>query len=374
MKNKLYAGAAVVLSTGSAFAGGLDRSYTPVDLLFQEGNYAEFRLGYVDPSLDGKDIAGFKTGNVAKTYTNLGAGVKLDVNDAMSVALIFDQPYGVDVKYKDRSPVLGNTRAKAKTNALTFLMRYKFNDNFSVYGGPRVVRADGRIKLSGLAYGPVSNYDVDFGKDTGVGVVAGAAYERPDIALRVALTYHSRTKLSMETTETFPVGFPNPLVPGGVPLPTGNTTVKTPQSVKLEFQTGVAKDTLVFGSARWSEWSEFELVPQLLGANLAQLDDRWNFELGAGHKFTDRFAASMSFNFEPKKGDDLVSPLSPTNGSFGVTIGGRYDLTEKVTLSSGVRYTWLKDAKPETGTPDVERANFKNNHAISYGMKIGYKF
>jgi hypothetical protein len=58
---------------------------------------------------------------------------------------------------------------------------------------------------------------------------------------------------------------------------------------------------------------------------------------------------------------------------MGVALGASYR-TGPVELSGGVRYTWLGDAKPETGTPDVARANFSDNDAVSVGLKLGYYF
>ncbi len=47
---------------------------------------------------------------------------------------------------------------------------------------------------------------------------------------------------------------------------------------------------------------------------------------------------------------------------------------QAISPSGGARYTWLGDADPETGTPDVARANFTDNTALSLGLRIGYDF
>ena len=99
----------------------------------------------------------------------------------------------------------------------------------------------------------VDNYRVDAGKDWGYGWMLGTAYERPDIALRVSLSYYSKISHSLDTQES--------TATTGV-LPT-QTEVDTPQSVSLDFQTGVAPKTLVFGSIRWVDWSEFRIDPPL---------------------------------------------------------------------------------------------------------------
>ncbi|MBU2288850.1 MAG: aminotransferase class I/II-fold pyridoxal phosphate-dependent enzyme, partial [Gammaproteobacteria bacterium] len=113
-----------------------------------------------------------------------------------------------------------------------------------------------------------------------VGWVAGVAWERPDIAARVSLTYNSEVDHDFDTVERGPLVDPDG--PGPVPaLPllegTSTTTVSTPESWNLEFQTGVAADTLVFGSIRWVEWSAFRVDPRqfttVTGGGLVDLED-----------------------------------------------------------------------------------------------------
>ncbi|EOZ9193870.1 transporter, partial [Acinetobacter baumannii] len=52
-------------------------------------------------------------------------------------------------------------------------------------------------------------------------------------------------------------------------------------------------------------------------------------------------------------------------------------------ITGSLKYFWLGDTKTEDGTyylpiegikPYAEQANFKNNHAIAYGLKFGYWF
>ncbi|MDR9395107.1 OmpP1/FadL family transporter [Roseovarius sp. SYSU LYC5161] len=375
MKTTALAAATFGIAAGAAQAGGLDRSYTPVDLIFEKGNYAELSFGYTDPDLTGNDVLGNAISNVGGSFGIAGAGLKLDFGDKLSFGLIYDQPYGSDILYggNPATTMLAGTRAKTESNALTALLKYRATDRFSVYGGPRLLHAEGEVSLSGLAYGPFSGYDVNFASDNGVGFVAGAAYEIPDIAFRASLTYHSAIDLGMVTTETFPATAPVP-VPTTVPLTTGNTDVEVPQSIELALQTGIAKNTLAFGSIRWSEWEAFTLTPPAFGTNLAQIDNATTYELGLGRRFTEKFSASISARYEAGGDDDLVSPLAPTNGQTSLSIGGEYQLTEAVSLSGGIRYTWLGDALPETGTPDTQRATFVNNDAISAGLKLGVHF
>ena len=80
----------------------------------------------------------------------------MDVNPALSFAVIFDQPYGVDVSYagSPATTLLGGTAAELNSRAVTAIGRYRINDAFSVHAGVRRQQLDADVTLSGLAYGP----------------------------------------------------------------------------------------------------------------------------------------------------------------------------------------------------------------------------
>lgn len=390
-----------------AAAGGIDRAANTNDIIFRDGNYAEIGGSRTIPDVTGTDRPSalpqrYQYTGVADSFTLLNFGIKYDVNDQFSVAFTGQQDYGSDINY-DGNPgtsLLGGTSAVADTYALSLLARYKLTENFSVHGGLRADRADGKIKLNGLAYGgptafgptgaplsaaqikgltggartsnAVSGYQVDLDQDWGYGFKLGAAYEIPEIALRVAVTYNSKITHDFGTTERFSGA-------GGrtANFTGGTTSVDTPQSVNVNLQSGVAKDTLVFANYRWADWSEFKINPteftKATGAQLVSVDDAHTYEIGIARRFTPAFAARASVVRDIVEGDNLVSPLSPTKGYTAVAVGGSYTVGP-VEYSAGVRYFLLGDAQPETGTPDTARADFTDNDAIAFGFRIGYSF
>ncbi len=371
MHKTTAAAAFVAVSATMTNAGGLDRSYTPIDVIFDEGSFAEVSYGFTMPDASGVDFLGNATGNVAGDYGILGSAFKIDISERLTFALIADQPYGADTAYAGNpaTTLLGGTFAKAESSALTALLKYNLTDRFSIYGGPRMVKADGTIGLSGLAYGVLSGTTVRFRGTSSTGIVLGGAYEIPEMALRVSGTYHSPVRLKMATFENIPVAAGGT----GTAIPTGVTPVELPQTFELAAQSGINENTLVFGSIRYSDWDAFSLNPPSPVPNLAELDETFTYELGVGRRFSDRFSARMSVIYEPGGGDNLVSPLKPTDGLTAVSVGGRYKLTEQIELSGGMRYTWLGDSLPETGTPDTARASFTNNDALSVGLSVRVK-
>lgn len=381
--------AVLLLGPGAAMAEGLDRSGTPIDIIFEKGNYAEVSLGVVDPDITGRDFAGNNVGDVGDDFTILGGGIKLDFGGPVSFALIYDEPYGSDILWPGArsGTLLGGTKADAESDGLTVLIKYQATDRISVYGGPRVASAEGEIVLGGLGFsagalagtGPdLNGYTATFDSTTGVGAVVGAAYEIPDIALRASFTWHSSIDIDMKTTEAFPSsnlgGAP---VGSGITGPaatTGTTDVTLPETFKLAVQSGIAKNTLLFGSVRYADWQEFSLIPPVLQRDLATLDSAITYEIGIGRRFTERLSGRISYTLDDSDGDDLVSPLAPTDGSQAISIGAKYKLTDTIDISGGIRYTLLGDARPEIGTPDTPLADFDDNDAISAGLTLGVHF
>ncbi len=356
------AAAALLLTTTALSAGGLDRSGQPIGALFETGNYAELGFGMVQPSVSGTfthPVAGdFSSGNVADDYTQLTFALKMDLNEQLSLALILDQPYGAAVNYGNTDPgyPLAGTFADLRSQALTALLRYKISDRFSIHGGIRSVGMEAELQVSS----PAGTYAAEFENARAVGYIAGAAYEIPDIALRVALTYSSETEFSNPT---------NVMVAPGVWAPVANTEYVMPQQIALDFQTGIAANTLLMGQVRWVEWTATEISPQGYPNNplVSYSDDRITYTLGIGRKFSDSFSGAISVSYEEDQGN-LVSNLSPSDGQIGIQIGGSYTM-DNVELTGGIRYIMVGDAVTES-----IGADFAGNSALAIGLSVGYHF
>jgi long-subunit fatty acid transport protein len=369
MKYIAYSAAMLAVTGTSAAAIGLDRSSQDITAIFEPGGYVELSYGFTQPALTGDDVLGNPISDVGVDYSQVALSFKMDVGQSFSIGLIIDQPYGANIAYEGdpTTTMLGGTEAVLDSRAITAIGRYRFNDNFSVHAGVRQVTLDGEVTLAGLAYAGLSGYNVELENGEGTGWLAGVAYERPDIALRVALTYNSEIENTFDTLETTPLG----------PVES-TTTVSAPEAWNLDFQTGVAQDTLVFGNIRYAMYSQTILSPDFFatatgGASITDIEDGTSYTLGVARRFTDAFAGTLSLTYEPEGTDSLVSPLSPTNGLFGITVGGRYTM-DAIEFSGGIRYTMLGDAEPETGTPDVARAEFTDNDALSVGLSVAYRF
>ncbi len=356
MNKFLLTASAFALSATGALAGGLDRSGQSVGIIFEDGGYVELSFGMVMPSVTGTFAVGpTPSGNMAGSYSQFSLGVKQDINDKISIGIVLDEPYGASVDYPAGAYPLAGTTAEVSSQALTAVGRYKVSDRFSVIAGIRTQSITGDIAITG-------GYFLTMESAGDFGYLVGAAYEIPDIALRVALTYNSAIDTTLTGTE---VGV------GAVSL-----DVTMPQSINLDFQTGIAADTLLFGSVRWAEWTAFDLMPPAYAAanggdSLLDYDnDVFTYSLGVGRKFSDTFSGSIALGYEAATAT-AASPssnLSPTDGYFSVQIGGKYTM-DNMNISGGIRYVVLGDAITST-----LGSSFTDNSAIGVGIKVGYSF
>lgn len=330
--------------------------------------------------------------------------------------------------------MLGGTKADLNSIAATFVGRYKVSDRISVFAGMGVQRIDASVGLNGQAYAqaisaagtartfngmiagtglppvtaqevggaaaaanagnlapiaalntryaPTGNpaagnalvtnfanavtgfnatggYSFDMDATTEPNYLIGAAYEIEEIGLRVSGTYRFETKHKADTVENVLGTTTN-----------GSVEFVTPRSFNLEAQTGIAEGTLLTASYRWVEYSAVDLVPDFLQSDLVNLDDQERYTLGVARRFSDKLAGSATLIYEPETGD-LVSPLGPTNGLKGISLGGRWT-DGALQVSGGINYSWLGDATAEVASRPV--TDFSDNHALGIGFSAKLTF
>ncbi len=358
MKNTLTVCAALLLTTSAAFAGGIDRSGQSIGAIFEQGSYAELSYGSVMPDVTGSIAGGaLESGNIAPSYGVLGLAYKTDLDDKVSLAIIIDQPFGANVAYGGTTYPLAGTTAQVNSTAITAVGRYKFNENVSVHFGPRYLQADG---MYAAVVGGTTFYQSNYESGSGAGYVAGVAYERQDIALRVALTYSSAIELNLDGDGA-----------GGF----GDLNARMPESWNLDFQSGVAADTLVFGSIRHVGWSEAFITDAAFGDLVTYDQNTTTYTLGVGRKFSDSFSGALSFGYEEAQGG-TASNLSPTDGNMSIGLGGTYTMASGLELTGGIRYVMTGDASSDVpvSTTATTPSDFSDNSAIAIGLKVAYNF
>ncbi|QQA44838.1 outer membrane protein transport protein [Pelagovum pacificum] len=385
-RTSVAAMAALLATTSLAHAGGIDRLRTPLGLLFEDGSGANLTLSYGTPDVSGTygpALGGGSTGDMAGSFINYSFTLKTQLNDRIGLMFTSFSPYGANADYM-QGPYTGLS-ADWDADGSTILASYRLNPNFIFYGGARITTSQAEITIpdtlirGGLAAaGAAGNatagaaaaaapagslaYSATTEKNGGTSYIAGAAYERPDIALRVGLTYESGYTHEFETVETLP----------GLGVSASSVTeIDMPSVVTLDFQTGVAADTLVFGSIRHATWSDWHVRPQaydaLFGEEITGFDnDVTTYQVGVGRQFSDALSGFARVTYEAADGE-TASRLAPTDGTRGIGVGMSYD-AGGAEFTMGVEYQKLGDATDASGT------EFEDNDAlgVSFGITSGF--
>ena len=426
------------LPTAGAFAAAMDRSGQSMSAFFQPGNYFEAGLSVLDPTVEGVEAGKSATqrhiGDMADSYYFPSAALKLQVADQFSVGILYDQPFGAKAEYSGNNvfvsapndlilsslpglttsaigaDIQGNTNVEVDTQNLSLILGYQPTENWNIYGGAAYQTVKGHVSLRGSAYSLYNGYDANIKETGGMGWLAGVAFQIPEIALKASVTY--RSEIDHDVTIRESIGLVDHIAnipPGQLPaLPPaagaliggaiaanaaeGKTTITTPQSVNLDFQTGIMADTVAFANVRWVNWKDFairpykfgkvsEVVGQAVGRpngfNLVEYsEDQWSVTAGVGRKLTEKWAGNVSVGWDSGAGNP-VTTLGPTEGFWNVGLGAQYSPTPQTFIAGGVKYFWLGDAKAQTGAQaggSEYVAEFKDNHALAYGLKIGYRF
>ncbi|WP_391482118.1 OmpP1/FadL family transporter [Nereida sp. NH-UV-3] len=356
--NKLTTAGAVLLATTSlAAAGGIDRSNQFIGPLFEAGgetgSYVQLSIGKVDPTTTFSAGAS-SADTILPTYISSSFAIKSDLSEKLSFGVIVDAPFGVEVDYTgtalDAAPgVSPAPQADLSTQAITGLLRYKINENFSVHAGIRGLSVDGHV-INDQGILTASN-------DRNWGYVAGVAYERSDIAMRIAITYNGEIDNDMAGTLVTPQNLTGAI---------DNFNVTTPESINVEFQTGIAADTLLFGTMRYAKYDGFNLTTTE-GVNFVTFtNDTLDYSVGLGRQLSEKYSVAATYSKGEAGARPGTTPLAPTNGSDTIGLAATY--TEgNMKLTAGVSYGKL-------GDQDVGAFQYRDASVVGFGLRLGYNF
>ena len=259
------------------------------------------------------------TGDVFGARWNFSGAFKARPQRPALLRLIFDQPYGADTFYGQElpaaaaafHPLYAGSLADVKTYQITGVLAYDVNPNVKVYGGLRAERLDAKAAVS-VRLRLLGRRRQEVGLRLSGRRRLRAAGDRAPGGADLHLEDRPRPRHRRDDP---PIGA----------TPSADhtaTDVDTPQSVSLEFQTGITPKTLVFGSVRWVDWSEFSSRPPLYEQAIAELigeprplvdyaDDWWTYNLGIGRQLTDqpRRLGLDHLRAGRRRRDDLARPL-----------------------------------------------------------------
>lgn len=378
-----------VASAQLSNAAGLERRNIDTDFLFADGMVVDLGVGSVAPSFTpSQDGAfAFEAGkNIAPSFSVTTGSFKAAMNDNLDLGVWHtNSGNGVHVDYgavtgpgmtgafnSTFTAVTNSAQIKADVSIPTTMVaaRYSINENLSIIAGAKYVNvSSGQLMLPsemGVAdpAAPGGDATIDttsvwnLGRKDGTGTVFGVAYEIPEIALRVSLVSEGDIALSIPTTT------------GGGVAANGNSTASIGDAITLSFQTGIAENTLLFGSVRQSNWANNQIsVPTAAGlAQVTSFKDGENFTIGIGRKFSEKLSASLSYYFSDGDGNG-ASELSPYGETKTVSLGTKYTLNESSDVSFGLSHSERGDAT--TGTFS---AKLSGSSVTSLGLKLTHRY
>ncbi|MBV7520624.1 MULTISPECIES: OmpP1/FadL family transporter [Sinorhizobium/Ensifer group] len=335
--------AAGLLVASAAHAGGLERGGYNIDLLFDPSDYAgEASATYVNPQRELKNVRDTDTTSAVFPFNGTGpgagggnlnsrpntaddtesywvprVGVKARFADDIDCMADYSQPWGAHTNPGlNWAGANNNVETKVESDNYAATCSYKWDvgqGQFRIIGGVFYQEVSGFKErlvqdFTGvppvLAAGRTGIGRLDLEGD-GWGWRAGVGYEIPEYAVRASLVYNSAVDLDnlAGTIDLRDVRGPAPVNFYGV-----SGFASMPDSLELKIQSGIAPDWVAFGSVKWTDWSQLQVLKfcPSSGGTLAQpctsLDllyrDGWTISGGFGHKFNDQWNGAVSLTWD----------------------------------------------------------------------------
>ena len=369
--------AGLCVSSTALMAGGWETGTLPTSMMYEDGNYFEFSYGSLNYNLDGvasvvlqaspttELVAGQKH-KMAKDQTRTSLAAKFSVGSYDVGISRFDNG-AIQLDGTNSTVTSKTASADIKLTTMAIMGSRSLDNGMSVGLGMRNGQlGSGTVStLAGVTYSVESA--------TASSAIASIAYEKPEIALRAELVYEDSVGMPFDVTLSNGV-----TATGGLALP---------QSTTLNFQTGIATDTLLFGSVRNVAWSSSQVAVDaavdLLDIS-SEFDNTTSYNVGVGRKLTEDLSASLSYAQEAGTGSTSTSGFTLTNGYNSLSAGLKYTI-DNINISLGYSYvmpgdvtiTHNVDADPSTdpATPATTlKTVYENSTVQALGIRIGVNF
>ena len=361
----ILAGIAVSTATGGALAGGLEANGYNWDLLFDPATYAG--KGTVTHVIINHDISnptlapglGTVATSSSRNYYNFAA--KADLIDDMSCLVSVQNPWGsgTDRSFAHAATTRQSVRERITSNDIGLTCAYGFavgSGSLSVIGG---VSAQSLHYEASLPFPGTPAIELD---GNGFGWRIGAAYEVPDIALRVSAIYNAAIDYELSGT-----------LSGALPA---SADVTTPQSVEIKAQSGIAPGWLALGSVKWVDWSVLDGLtvtapPALPLTTVLNYEDGWTITAGVGHQLTEELTVlgSLTWDKGTSRENSAGVLLNGTQSDrWGASLGAAYKPSANFELSGGVSYSLISAGSNVLG----ETWDTGNVLALSLSVKASF--
>jgi long-chain fatty acid transport protein len=402
------AAAAGLLAATSAYAGGLERGGYNIDLLFDPSDYAaESAVTYVNPQRDlnnvedinpaNGDLNGRPSDGIRDTegYWVPRLGVKAKIFEGVDCMADYSQPWGAHTNPgANWAGANDNIETKIESDNYAATCSYKWDvgqGQLRIIGGGFYQEVGGfkeRLVADLTPFGsPLSGVGRLDLEGSGWGWRTGIAYEIPEYALRVSLVYNSAVDLDnlSGTIDLRNVLLPTPVGPIQGTKYNVESDASMPDSLELKFQTGFAPDWLVFGSVKWTDWSQLQII-KVTAVNPNPLTpptsldllyrDGWTVSGGIGHKFNEKLSGAMSLTWDRGTSHGYGNQTD----TWALGSGVSYNVNENIELRLSGALGLMTSGSSDTQVVDGEpvgtnvRYDFDTDYfaAISTSLKVKF--
>ncbi len=357
----------VIVAPSLSHAGGFDLTGQPINIIFEEGNYIEGGAGLVTANTEGSNPLGGAFGNIADDITFFTLGAKTDFTDRLSGAVIYDTPFLRETTYEEG--VFTGTSADVEANTLTAVARFKFNENFSIYGGPRLQNSSVDLQGPFVQGTTLPTFEIEL-NEVDLGYVAGFAAEIPKYKIRAAVTYNSEFTHDVDTQEIFATP------QGPVALPS-RFELETPQSVNVDLQAPITTSTLVRANIRWVDWGGVNLTPpnfllSQMRPVVEYTEDTITYRLTVAQRINENFSGFITGSYEEDGGEE-ISLFKVVDGGFSIGGGIVYQNEDGLRLQFAGEYRKLNGIDGAQ-LPGLPSSTFDDTDALAFSFKVGYSF
>ena len=390
MKNILTASILATVVSTPLFSGGWETGRLDNSFMYEEGGFGQFGVLSVNYDV-GANIQhpSAPKHEMAKNQSRTAFAVKMGLGDFdLGLTRYHSGAIQLDGQGGNLDGCDPTTAAIALCSVVpsadvtiystALLARYSVNENISVFGGLN------QFALSDSDVTTIAGYYKVDAKSENV-TVLGAAYEIPDIALRVEAVFQEETNTSLSASSSL-----SPLLPT---TPISGASYTIPETLTLNFQSGIAENTLLFGSIHQQSWDTAQIVipanlnginPVTFAADTpvsavgSSFSDKTSYSIGVGRKISDKLSLSISYSQEDGGGPTTDDPFTLSDGSQGITFGARYSLNDNMTVSAGYNYTTAGDVnvvhEVAPGVPSGLTANYTDNSTSALGVRLAINF
>ena len=337
--------AAILASStmGAAHAGGLEANGYNWDLLFDPATYVG--KGTVTPVIINHEITslaapGLGTAATSSNRTYYNLAVKADLVDNASCLVSVQNPWGsgTDRLLPYAAATGQSVRERIWSTDLGLTCSYGFDvgpGSLSIIGGISAQSLNYEALVPALLPGPtLGTLPVEL-DGRGFGWRIGAAYEVPEIALRVSAIYNA--PIDYDLSGTFAAGLP------------AAASVTTPQTFEVKAQSGIAPGWLLLGGIKWVDWSVVDALsvttPGPTLTTVLNYEDGWTVSAGVGHQLTEDLTVLAGLTWDKgtsRENGAGVLANGTQSDRLGVNLGAAYKPSENFELSGGVSYSMIE--------------------------------